>query len=79
LGYSDREANDAIDAMIESGTLRYYTASATGDVVAAPVAGGMAGSGSSPMPAPVIVPTGHWQIGGGVVESSGRKGQVTPT
>ena len=79
LGYSEREANDAIDGMIESGTLRYYAGSETGGVVAAPVAVGTAGSGPTPTPAPVLLPTGHWQIGGSVVESTARKGQVTPT
>jgi hypothetical protein len=79
LGYSDSEANDAIDAMIESGTLRYQADGETAGAVAAPTTIGTAGSAVTPTPAPLIVRTGHWQIGGGVVESSGRKGQVTPT
>ena len=79
LGFSDHEASDAIDAMIESGTLRYHAHSEVGGAVPAPVAVGTAGSTPTPTPAPLVVPTGHWQIGGGVVESSSRKGQVTPT
>jgi hypothetical protein len=79
LGYSHREANDAIDAMIDSGTLRYHAHNEVGGVVPAPVAVGTAGSTPTPTPAPLIVPTGYWQIGDGVVESSSRKGQVTPS
>ena len=80
LGYSDREANDAIDAMIESGTLRYHADDETGGAVVPPATmGGIGGSAPTPTPAPLIVRTGHWQIGAGVVESTSRKGQVTPT
>ena len=79
LGYSDREANDAIDAMIESGTLRYHVGSQAGGVVPVPGPVAMAGSSPTPTPAPVVVGTGHWQIDDGVVEASGRKGQVTPS
>ena len=79
LGYSHSEASDAIDAMIESGTLRYQADAETGGAVVAPPTFGTAGSSTTPTPAPLIVRTGHWQIGSGVVESSGRKGQVTPT
>ncbi|HET9221206.1 MAG TPA: hypothetical protein VFO07_01815, partial [Roseiflexaceae bacterium] len=79
LGYNHREASDAIDAMIESGTLRYHAHTDVGGAVPAPVAVGTAGSTPTPTPSPLVVPIGHWQIGGGVVESSDRKGQVTPT
>jgi hypothetical protein len=79
LGYSEAEANDAIDAMVESGTLRYHAEGPAAGVVAPPVAVGGAGSSGTPLPAPVVLRTGHWQIGGGAVESTGRKGQVTPT
>ena len=86
LGYDSRTANDAIDAMIESGTLRYHrNVERTGADVApvAPVAGGMVsggGTGSVPL-AGVIATPGHWQIGsgeGGETDALGRKGQVTP-
>ncbi len=80
LGYSEREANDAIDAMVESGTLRYHADDGTGGAVVPPATmGGIAGSSPTPTPAPLIVRPGHWQIGAGVVESTARKGQVTPT
>jgi hypothetical protein len=79
LGYSSGEANDAIDAMIDSGTLRYHAETEGGDVVATPVVPGAGTGSAAPLPAPLIVRTGHWQIGGSVVESTGRKGQVTPT
>ena len=79
LGYSSGAANDAIDAMVDSGTLRYHI---EGDdvVVAAVPAVPAAGTGSgAPLPMPTAVHSGYWQIGEGVVESTGRKGQVTPT
>jgi hypothetical protein len=94
LGYDSRSANDAIDAMIESGTLRYHSAVRhTGDVertdadvpLVAPVAGGVAsgggGVGSVPLAAGMIATTGYWQIGsgeGGESDAPGRAGQVTP-
>src|SRR5689334_5182672 len=85
LGYDRRTADEAIDAMIQSGTLRYHRRSAEdGDNVAppavAPIGMGASTSGTSGVPlAPgVIADTGHWEIGAGnVVESDelGRKGQ----
>ena len=78
LGYSKREADDAIDAMIDSGTLRYHANTETGSAIPTPVAIGTAGSAPTPTPAPVIVGIGRWQIGDGVIESTERKGQVTP-
>jgi hypothetical protein len=87
LGYDSRAANEAIDGMIESGTLRYHRDTArTGDVIlpAAPVAGavpsGGTGMGAVPVAGMVAAP-GHWQIGpgeGGESDALGRKGQVTP-
>jgi hypothetical protein len=94
LGYDSRTANDAIDAMIESGTLRYHrSAERTGDVVppvapvgtgGAGVAGGTSGAtgfGGVPLAAGVVATAGHWQIGsgeGGESDAPGRAGQVTP-
>ena len=87
LGYDSRAANDAIDEMIQSGTLRYHrNVERTGEAVppVAPVAGGVpsggGGLGGVPL-AGVIATPGHWQIGsreGGETDALGRKGQVTP-
>jgi hypothetical protein len=90
LGYDDRKANDAIDAMIKTGALRYHAAGATatevGAVVPAPVGTGTIGTGvpaaggTAGLPlAPGASPIGYWQIGPGVVEAPGRKGQVMPS
>jgi hypothetical protein len=94
LGYDSRTANDAIDAMIASGTLRYHrNVERTGEVVppVAPVGTGGAGAGSGtsgatglagvPLAAGVAATAGHWQIGageGGENDAPGRAGQVTP-
>ena len=78
LGYSRKQAHDAIDEMIASGTLRYEQASDPAVGVIPPVATTSGGTSGTPLPAPLAVPAGHWQIGEGVVESTGRKGQVTP-
>ena len=87
LGYDSRAANDAIDEMIQSGTLRYHrNIERTGEAVppVAPIAGGVpsggGGLGAVPL-AGVIATPGHWQIGpgeGGEGDALGRKGQVTP-
>ena len=87
LGYDSRAANDAIDEMIQSGTLRYHrTIERSGDEIppAVPVAGGVpsggGGLGAVPL-AGVIATPGHWQIGSGEGSENdalGRKGQVSP-
>ena len=87
LGYDSRTANDAIDEMIQSGTLHYHReVERTGEAAppVAPVAGGMpsggGGLGGVPL-AGVIARPGHWQIGageGGESDAPGRKGQVSP-
>jgi hypothetical protein len=82
LGYDSRAANDAIDAMIQSGTLRYYRAvDSTGAAVppVAPVAGGVASGGAVPLAAGAIATGGYWQIGSGESDVPGRAGQVMPS
>jgi len=78
LGYSSSEANDALDAMMESGTLRYHTDSDDVSVPAIPAAPVGTASSGAPLPVPVAGHPGYWLIGEGVIESPGRKGQVTP-
>jgi hypothetical protein len=75
LGYSHKEAREAIDALIASGTLRYQRAS-TGDVPN-PVVPAAAGTGGSTTG---IASGGvdFWKIGEDTDESSGRTGQVQP-
>jgi hypothetical protein len=86
LGFDRRTADDAIEAMIESGTLRYHRLGDAGrDVVPAagagttsggPTAGGMAGI---PIAAGLATNVGYWQIGPGETDAPGRAGQVTPS
>jgi hypothetical protein len=87
MGYSRSEASDAIDAMIASGSIRYHIGDHIDDdltddseiaaeVPAVPVTN--LGTGA-PLPVPVVPLAGHWDIGEGVIESSTRKGQVTPS
>jgi hypothetical protein len=78
LGYDTGRANDVIDAMIETGTLRYHGATAA--PVALPTTPvGTGGSQGSIAPLPVVPNAGYWQIGESSGESMGRKGQVDPT
>ena len=78
LGYDSTKANDLIDAMIESGTLRYH--GATAEAAALPVPPiGTGGSEAGAVPLPIAPGAGYWQIGDGAGESIGRKGQVDPT
>ena len=93
LGYDHRAANDAIDAMVAAGTLRYHRAREVGaapDVIPAPLAppgegittgvpasGGLVGAPIAPGAIPAI---GYWQIGEDQGEAPlGRGGQVDPT
>ena len=88
LGYDSSTAKDTINAMIESGTLRYHRDVERADVDVLPllpIAGGVAGGGSGlggvPLAAAAIATAGHWQIGsgaGGETDAPGRAGQVTP-
>jgi hypothetical protein len=91
LGISRGDADELIDALIDSGQLRYHREGAIGGVFPAAPASGMggapAGSGTGGIGAIPAVPAalgpGYWQIGSG--ESSGgaeplvREGQVDPT
>ena len=91
LGYSAHEADEAIEAMISAGTLRYRRSEAEPDdssVAAAPAIGaipsaGVAGTGATSAGSAPIIPVpiggGYWQIGAGDEEEGGRKGQVSPT
>jgi hypothetical protein len=90
LGYDNRAANDAIDAMITSGTLRYHrladdTGAAVPPVIAPAAAGtgaGASGGGGMagvPLAAGVVANAGYWQIGPGDSDTPGRAGQVTPS
>jgi hypothetical protein len=80
--YSDGEAEQLVDAMVEAGELRYQRASAappaeTAIAAAAPAANGTGSAGTG---LPAAVPAmGYWQIGSEeeFVEP-GRRGQVKP-
>jgi hypothetical protein len=78
LGYSSSAANNTIDAMVESGALRYHTEGDEMAIAAIPAAPAVTPGSGTPLPAPTALHVGYWQIGEGVVESTGRKGQVTP-
>jgi hypothetical protein len=92
LGYDHRKADDAISAMIDSGTLRYHNHAHTeGDAddidqseEIAPIGLGTAAGapvsgnmGGVPL-VPAMIGAGHWEIGPGDSDELGRKGQVTP-
>jgi hypothetical protein len=93
LGYDSRAANDTIDAMIESGTLRYHRAVTGTDEravgredeavppvvpVVAGVPSGGTGMGGVPLAAGVLT-AGYWQIGPAESDTPGRAGQVIPS
>ena len=89
LGYDRKRANDTIDAMIETGTLRYHRIGADDDnAIAVPAvptgtggsSTGIGGAGLVGGPGvPLGAPAGYWQIGGSEGESSNRAGQIDPT
>lgn len=91
LGYDKEQANAAIAALIESGTLRYHRPAATDadragmPIPAAPLGTGGPGATPSGTVGVPVVPAavgalGYWQIGGEETSGlSGRKGQVDPT
>src|SRR4051812_34148754 len=85
LGYDDRQANDAIDAMVATGAIRYHPAGAAAGipVIPPPGSGGViehglpiTGAAAAGLPNQNGDDSGYWQIGAGVIESSERKGQV---
>ena len=93
LGYDNRAANDAIDAMIAAGTLHYHRVRELGGAPEAvpaplappgegmatgvPAAGGLAGT---PIAPGAISAIGYWQVGEDQNEAlPGRAGQVDPT
>ncbi len=87
LGYSSRQANDAIDAMVQANTLRYHPPGQNdNDAPASPIA--RDDTGTAPFavgsigprnPGPVVVGSGYWQIGTNDDDAPGRSGQVTPS
>ena len=91
LGLDNRQANEALDAMIKAGTLRYHHGSSDPNdparavpELAAPGSSGQAGAptiagfaGASA--AAPLAGIGYWQIGRELNEEIGRKGQVDPT
>lgn len=84
LGFERDEANDAIDAMVQSGTLRYQRPRAETDEVTPPVlpipaGAGAAGGGSGAAGVPIaagVAGVGYWQIGAEESDEPGRAGQV---
>ncbi len=90
LNYSDQEADDAINAMLSSGQLRYRgLGSVAGTIVALPAAAAT-GEAMSSAPEPArfaSLPTASaqatavagWQIGRDESDEPGRIGQVTPS
>lgn len=86
LNYTDEQADDAIDAMIRTGQLRYNRGDQTdNDVppvlpVPAVNTGGTAGGGSGTVGGGPVLPVGvlggHWQIGEAGGDEPGRAGQV---
>jgi len=91
LGYSAHEADEAIDAMINSGALHYRRATNENDrndetgqpaFGVLPVVPGVTDTGTASYSgAPVVpLPIGgcYWQIGEGDEAEGGRKGQVEP-
>ena len=91
LGYDSKAANDAIDAMIESGTLHYHRATDRNDDVVPPVVpaaagtaggaaaptGGAPGGGLAAVPlATGAIAGGYWQIGPSVSDVTGVVGRA---
>ena len=87
LNYSDQEADDAIDAMLASGQLRYQrpggvaatvvalpAAAATGEAISS--APELTGLASVPAASALATAVGSWQIGGDESDEPGRMGQV---
>jgi hypothetical protein len=90
LGFDSREANDAIDAMIATGTLRYHRIADSGDVdrvdevvpPVVPAAAGTAGGGAAATGGPPgaglgAVPLATGAIGGGYWQIGSTVSEVT--
>jgi hypothetical protein len=79
LGFERDQANDAIDAMIRSGVLRYHRPAAeAGEVPPPPVLPmptGASGVAGVPIGTGLAGP-GYWQIGPEESDEPGRAGQV---
>jgi hypothetical protein len=84
LGYDRQAANDAIDAMIKTGQLRYYPPAAQRDISAGsvdgtPVIAVGSATGGAVVPAEGELHFGYWQIGPeDTGPAAGRAGQVVP-
>lgn len=87
LGYGSAQAEDAIDAMLAAGQVRYHrlregrhevvppplTAPGEGMATGVPAAGGL---GGMPLAPGEVANAGYWQIGRGEDAPPGRAGQV---
>jgi hypothetical protein len=84
LGYDRQAANDAIDAMIKTGQLRYYPPAAQRDISAdkrtsTPIMPVGSATGGAVVSAEGGLGGGYWQIGPeDMAPAAGRAGQVTP-
>lgn len=89
LGYDRQQADEMLDALIQSGDLRYHRAvgGEQGSPPMLPVAASTMASGTpttlagAPAMAGMAVGLGYWEIGQGTVSGGapGRAGQVDPT
>lgn len=91
LGYTAREAHDAIDAMIDANILRYYHPGLVeGEVGVVPplvapmgVQGSTGATSPTGLAAPLAAAPGYWQIGPNESDGEGdspvREGQVRPS
>jgi hypothetical protein len=90
LNYSDQEADDAINAMLVTGQLRYRGPGSVAATIVAVPAAAATGEAMSSAPEPArfaSLPTASaqatavagWQIGRDESDEPGRMGQVTPS
>jgi hypothetical protein len=94
MGVSRGDADDLIDALVDSGELRYHRegladgvpgvlpAAPTTGVGGSPVGTGTSGAAGAPV-VPLAITPGYWQIGSGGSEGGAeplvREGQIDPT